>query len=313
MAFEGLGTPSTLEQAGLKPVNASTRPSVPSPRVGTPPMAAPSLVTLHPIPSADLPSRNNHPSAFLRAILIEATSLLPGTPTAAEPSAADAVTIRTPTYAVGPLLWSQRKPHTGDNSHGHKFVIESYSASRVCKTAGASEAEYWFARRSVHPAEHASYDEFTRGLLHRHAENEIEYIGTVKGVNVVFEYPAKDGITAAVYEVLHRLPAPLKPRVFPILLVTQETEGGFYVVSVPVTGLEGANERHKKTVQARYVSVERVRKLDNGETEWCMSTASDAGGALPMVLQKPAIPGTIAKDVGWFLGWVRAGMVRKHL
>ena len=37
--------------------------------------------------------------------------------------------------------------------------------------------------------------------------------------------------------------------------------------------------------------------------EWLMCTASNAGGNLPMCLQKPALPGAIRKDVPLFLEW----------
>ena len=35
-----------------------------------------------------------------------------------------------------------------------------------------------------------------------------------------------------------------------------------------------------------------------------MATASDARGSLPMAIQKSALPGVIAKDVGFFMDWV---------
>lgn len=48
---------------------------------------------------------------------------------------------------------------------------------------------------------------------------------------------------------------------------------------------------------AAYVSVERIRFLpSNGEIEWIMATASDAGGVLPQFIQNLAVPGAIAKD-----------------
>lgn len=35
-----------------------------------------------------------------------------------------------------------------------------------------------------------------------------------------------------------------------------------------------------------------------------MGTASDAKGVLPMPIQKSALPGAIAKDVGLFMKWM---------
>jgi hypothetical protein len=41
------------------------------------------------------------------------------------------------------------------------------------------------------------------------------------------------------------------------------------------------------------------------EIEWIMATASDAKGVLPMWIQKTSVPSAVAKDVGYFLKWIR--------
>lgn len=53
----------------------------------------------------------------------------------------------------------------------------------------------------------------------------------------------------------------------------------------------------KEVVEGRYVSWERIKKVDDAQTEWLMRTASDAGGVLPGWVQRLGVPGAIAKDV----------------
>ena len=61
-------------------------------------------------------------------------------------------------------------------------------------------------------------------------------------------------------------------------------------------------EAQLTAVYRKYVSIERG--VDMGDTSsWEMITASDAGGALPLVVQKMAITGAIVKDVGLFIKW----------
>ncbi|PVI00373.1 hypothetical protein DM02DRAFT_394861 [Periconia macrospinosa] len=67
----------------------------------------------------------------------------------------------------------------------------------------------------------------------------------------------------------------------------------------------------KGIVEGKYVSVERIQQVkgaadtkDGVVTKWDMKTASDAGGNLPMAVQKLGVPGAIAKDVPLALGFV---------
>ncbi|KAI1468907.1 uncharacterized protein F4812DRAFT_351230 [Daldinia caldariorum] len=136
-----------------------------------------------------------------------------------------------------------------------------------------------------------------------------------------------------VEEMRHRIGRPvLRDRTFPVLQMTAtrisggegEGEGGeeeeeeeFVVVSIPVPDF-GDSEmsqlaREKDAQVARYVSVERIRRIkdrdgdgdgDGGKVEWLMATASDAGGVLPAWVQNMAAPGVIWKDVPLFLGWI---------
>ena len=46
-------------------------------------------------------------------------------------------------------------------------------------------------------------------------------------------------------------------------------------------------------MKGRYVSVERIMELDNGNTEWRMATSSTPGGFLPNFL----VESTMAKKI----------------
>jgi len=118
----------------------------------------------------------------------------------------------------------------------------------------------------------------------------------------------------------HAIPAPLRPRCFPVLVCTASASPtSFLAVSIPVdlralpasfysngrNATEGVDpQQKKKPVIGMYTAVERAEMDDKGEIEWAMATASDARGVLPMFLQKMSIPGQIAKDVGLFLRWI---------
>ena len=116
-----------------------------------------------------------------------------------------------------------------------------------------------------------------------------------------------------VVEMQHRLPPPLKPRVFTVILLSAIATDfkSFLVISAPLTPLRQvtaskyANGAVANTVvHAAYSSVEHVYKNEDGTITWDMATVSDAKGALPMTVQKLGIAGAIVKDVGLFLKWV---------
>ena len=137
----------------------------------------------------------------------------------------------------------------------------------------------------------------------------------------------------------HNLPTPLTHRSFSVLIVRAKTaRDAFVVVQLPVdisktSAAFYSNGRHRtegetaeqkaKVVMGKYVSVERVRPVEAGDGEvaggqggsgggggvggkrykWDMATASDAGGFLPMSVQKMGVPGAVVNDVGFFMKW----------
>lgn len=129
----------------------------------------------------------------------------------------------------------------------------------------------------------------------------------------------------------HSIQFPLGPRVFSTLVLTaRDSPSTFLTVQVPVDlssvttakYSNGSNRESGKTAQekkkaviGRYASVERVRKVDgenSSEVQWDMATASDAAGNLPMVMQKMAMTGVIAKDVEYVMDWAAAKRVRNE-
>ncbi|KAB5580615.1 hypothetical protein GE09DRAFT_445704 [Coniochaeta sp. 2T2.1] len=214
------------------------------------------------------------------------------------------------------------------------------------------KSETWACRLSLHPdaprAGTASWAEFKHAIKDRHAETEEAFTPSVVSAREVMRWDC-DGVgeveiggggggqrqrwgkfTLAVVEMRHKVGRPvLKDRVFGVLQMTGsllDAEGRereeFVVVSVSVRdfGVAGEETGESSTekgevVVGRYVSVERVRKLEKtqeegevdgeGKIEWLMATASDAGGVLPAWVQARAVPGQIAKDVGLFLRWVQ--------
>jgi Protein of unknown function (DUF3074) len=132
----------------------------------------------------------------------------------------------------------------------------------------------------------------------------------------------------------HAFPGPLSPRCFPVLVLTAyTTPTSFLAVTVPVnlasppleaayysTGRNATDpsataQQQKGPVLGVYAAVETVRLLtgeehtgadgkEDGRIEWTMATTSDTKGNLPMFLQKPNLPGAVAKDVGLFTKWI---------
>ncbi|RMZ88247.1 hypothetical protein DV736_g4530, partial [Chaetothyriales sp. CBS 134916] len=151
-------------------------------------------------------------------------------------------------------------------------------------------------------------------------------------------------VTIGIYEMCHDIPPPMKPRCFGVLVVTASViprgsrssatstdvgawadgdEQKFVAVTVPVqlgqgskkafyanwrNLKEGENVKQKReTVQALYCAIETSAGGSGQEQEidWLMATASDAKGVLPIWMQKLALPGTLPKDVGYFVKWIK--------
>ncbi|MCJ1431748.1 hypothetical protein MMC27_001103 [Xylographa pallens] len=317
--------------------------------LSTPPLG--NLLRLHPLSLADLPSHpsltnlsptNNSSSSaspkppprpslttFLTALLSEATTFvdhtLPATFTVSSTS-------KTSPPAIAPvtLLKHTYAPST--------LAAIPWRTSPVPRAVAPTSSEAWFARRSRHANARstgtADWAEFDAGLREQHSEHERLYTPDVYDAHQVLDWDAETAgldlaargfhaVQLRLYEMCHRLPFPLHPRVFAVAVVTATTSApaggaGLLVVQVPVDmrglpqarysngGNVGAGKgvRGKRCVVGTYTSVERARVGVDGQIEWVMGTASDAGGWLPMWAQKMGVPGAVVKDVGLFVGWV---------
>lgn len=187
--------------------------------------------------------------------------------------------------------------------------------------------ETWFCRRSCHrnagEKGTASWQEFTYSFKEHHAETEDAFTPTVIGARQAMKWDTRgievnvhgeqwDNVTVVLEEMKHKIdPKPLKNRTFPVLQLSAALAGAqeFLVVSIPINDFNKSPyaeyAKDKSLVMAAYASVERIRVLpSNGDIEWIMATASNAGGVLPQWIQNLAVPGAIAKDVEMFLGWI---------
>ncbi|KAG4432787.1 hypothetical protein IFR05_011723 [Cadophora sp. M221] len=187
--------------------------------------------------------------------------------------------------------------------------------------------ETWFCRRSCHRNVQeqgtASWEEFVRCFKDHHAESEDSFTPTVIGARQAMSWDASGiqvdvreerwtNVSVVVEEMKHRIdPKPLKNRTFPVIQITAALSGKseFIVISIPINDFDKSPyaefSKDKNLVMAAYASIERIRIVpSNGDVEWLMATASNAGGVLPQWMQNLAVPGAVAKDVEMFLAWI---------
>ena len=160
----------------------------------------------------------------------------------------------------------------------------------------------WYSRRSVH--KNHTYEQFRKGLYINHALNEKEYI------HDIIETRKLEGTSdgkVEIWQSTYNMPALINNRTFvSVIYIFENTEiPEFYVVSRPA--LHPLSKIVKGAVRGYYESVERVKKLENGEIEWIMATTSDAGGYIPTFLSELAMPSKISEDVPAFLSWLDKG------
>lgn len=305
------------------------------------------LLRLAGLKSSELPATTAPPeelTPFITSLLQEAVPFID----TAAPRAADFTDPAVPAPPASNTLWKPK----GTKSHPDSTAKIELSERVVSggEGEGQQHQETWACRRSVHQDAAskgtASWAEFEDCIRDRHAETEDAFTPTVLAHREAASWATGAGgvptveaggiawgrFSLTLVEMKHKIPPPLKPRVFPVLQLVASAvpsgggDGGaaaagaerdeFVVVSVTVSDLatgqlkdQAALSVEKGVVIGAYVSVERVRRLpgqgeDKGKIEWIMATASDAKGILPMFLQTKAVPGQIAKDVGMFLGWI---------
>ncbi|KAL3962126.1 hypothetical protein ACCO45_003649 [Purpureocillium lilacinum] len=262
------------------------------------------LVRLWGIQPSQLPSTSAGPeelTPFLTAILREALPFIASLPSTSTTSQSTAST-------NSPWKTHGVKTYPGSTSPVHLFervvlAAELAAVARAHNPPGVSPdkirgPETWVARRSVHDDAAArgtaSWAEWRRCFKEGHAEAERDFTPTVlstrvrrawdcAGVRVRLGEDTWADWTLKVEESTHKLPAPLRNRLFPVVQATAAVEGRreFLVVQMATT--------------ADYAGA---------GAEWVMGTVSDARGVLPAWMQKMAVPGQVAKDVDMFLSWI---------
>jgi hypothetical protein len=77
-------------------------------------------------------------------------------------------------------------------------------------------------------------------------------------------------------------------------LLTQLSISLFISIPVDLTSDPELAKLEEKGVRGRYVSVECIKELPNGKTEWRMATSSSPGGRLPALVVEKTMPSTIS-------------------
>ncbi|KAI1847382.1 hypothetical protein JX266_006607 [Neoarthrinium moseri] len=285
------------------------------------------LIRLWGVSTAQLPSPTESAdelAPFLISVLQEAVPFIDSAaPKSSGPSSS------TPSTKLWKHKGDKSSPDSTAKVEVSERVVGAGELEIVISRSGLGDKkpvnETWMCRRSVHEDRAApgtaSWAEFERCFRDEHAEAEDAFTPNVAATHAALVWDC-GGVEAAeagetwtgfqlkVQEMRHRIGKPLKDRTFPVLQMTAAARGKseFLVVSIPVPDFGTAEAsrlaREKGAQVASYVSVERIRKLDDGRIEWLMATASDAGGVLPMWVQNMAMPGVVWKDVPLFLGWI---------
>ncbi|KAI1310373.1 hypothetical protein F5Y03DRAFT_37685 [Xylaria venustula] len=233
-------------------------------------------------------------------------------------------------------LWKSKGAKSSPDSTAKINVLERVISAKELQAVAAKhgikagiEEETWATRLSVHEDAAkkgtASWDEFDRSFRLDHGKTEKAFTPNVIGANEAQRWDCTgieleeagqswDKFSLVVEEMRHKVGRPvLKDRTFPVLQLTAAVKEGtgapeFVIVSIPVPDFATSDKaqlsKEKGAQIAYYVSVERIRKLENGKIEWLLGTASDAAGVLPLWIQDLAISGIVWKDVPLFLSWI---------
>ncbi|KXN91502.1 hypothetical protein AN958_00764 [Leucoagaricus sp. SymC.cos] len=133
-------------------------------------------------------------------------------------------------------------------------------------------------------------------MAHNKAVNEKEFIQIINKVTQVKELSP----TAQIWTLLYKFPFPVTNRIFTVLQVVHKEGTALpsgLIVSIPIDLSEHKElqKYEEKGERAYYVSVERVKQLENGNVEWRMATSSDVGGLIPKFATEMSMPKSIAE------------------
>ncbi|OJT09113.1 hypothetical protein TRAPUB_14440 [Trametes pubescens] len=186
-------------------------------------------------------------------------------------------------------------------------VYQHNTVKTSSRSKGPKDGAGWYCRVSEHAKEDATFEQFWSKLGQNKAENEMQYMPEIKKVTLI----KRISDTQSVWTLFYHFPPPVSPRVFTVVqttwLSTDSPRTGL-IVSLPVDVSDNADfaKLEESGVKGRYVSVERLRELENGKVEWCMATSSTPGGKIPQFVVESSMASTIAKDVAHFLEWLHS-------
>ncbi|KAK0392594.1 hypothetical protein NLU13_2089 [Sarocladium strictum] len=295
------------------------------------------LLRLWGVDASQLPPATATPqeiSPFLQSILLEAIPFLDDLPPIDQPTLKSPWKdkgVKTYSHSTAPVHLFERTVSVEELQH----VAAEYHVPHLSGgPSRVNQPETWALRRSVHEdaaaTGTASWEEWVRCFKEEHAQCEMAFTPTVikteqkrlwncAGVELTLGDTTWEGWTLKTEQSTHKMPPPLKSRVFPVVQATASARGrkDFLIVQiaevdevgVKTTGSErngDKKQQHPENDEVRgvYTSVERIRETRPGEIEWVMGTVSDAKGVLPAWVQKLATPGMISKDVDMFLKWI---------
>ncbi|KAF9265577.1 hypothetical protein L218DRAFT_1020417 [Marasmius fiardii PR-910] len=161
----------------------------------------------------------------------------------------------------------------GKTYHG---VVKTYTGPKK-----SQDGVPWHCRVSEHTPKEGTFDQFWEKLGNNKAVNEKEYIPDIQKVTHIKTISP----TQEIWSMRYKMPFPLSPRVYTVLQVKRMSDSprAGTIISIPID-LSADPELSKledKGVRGRYVSVERLLELENGNTEWRMATAGNPGGNIP--------------------------------
>lgn len=191
----------------------------------------------------------------------------------------------------------------GKTYNRHNTVVHTMSRPK-----GPKDDAPWFGRHSVHPASQATFDQLWEGLGVDKAVKEAEFIPELKQATLLKQVAENQFLQSLYYE----FPPPVSPRVFTELQIMREPFGEAgsreaYIISLPIdlSDEKDLASKEQKGVRARYVSVEYIKGLPDGNTEWSMATSSSIGGLMPNIIVEMSMASSIAKDVPHFVDWLK--------
>jgi len=185
-----------------------------------------------------------------------------------------------------------------------KKTVQTYSSPK-----GPGDGAPWHCRVSEHAPAQIIFDELWSKLgSSNHSEYEKEYIEAVKKATLVKKISPTQEIWTMCYEFSS---FGISPRVFTVLQVihyesSSPRTGIFISIPIDLTSDSELAKLEEKGVKGRYVSVESIKELPSGNTEWRMATSSSPGGRIPTFVVESTMASSISADVPHFLRWFQS-------